>query len=85
MGCIILFNTLNLSTIEIKVKNNIYPSISDFRANAILFYENSFTFNSIDYIITSAALKVKDTILKAISNIKESKSSTILRASTKRS
>jgi hypothetical protein len=70
---------------EIKVKNNIYPFIGDFRANAILLYKNSLAFNSIDYIITSAALKVRDTILKAISNIKEGKGSTILRALTRRS
>jgi bromodomain-containing factor 1 len=66
------------------VKNNIYPSIDDFRANAILLYENSLAFNGIDYIITSAALEVRDTILKAISDIKESKGSTISRASTRR-
>jgi hypothetical protein len=66
------------------VKNNIYPSIDDFRANAILLYENSLTFNSINYIITSAALKVKDTILKAISDMKKGKGSTISKASTRR-
>jgi hypothetical protein len=67
-----------------KIKNNIYPFINDFRANAILLYENSLAFNSIDYIITSTALKVKDTILKAISNMKEGKGSTISRALTRR-
>jgi hypothetical protein len=63
-----------------KVKNNIYPSINDFRADIILLYKNSLNFNSIDYIVTSVALKVRDTILKAISDIEGGKGSTILRA-----
>jgi hypothetical protein len=64
---------------EIKVKNNIYPSIDDFRANAILLYENSLAFNGIDHIVTSAALELRDTILKAISNMERGKCSTALR------
>jgi len=63
-----------------KVKNNIYPSIDDFRADVILLYKNSLNFNSIDYIVTSVALKIRDTILKAISDIEGGKGSTILRA-----
>jgi hypothetical protein len=63
-----------------KVKNNIYPFINDFKADVILLYKNSFNFNGIDYIVTSVALKVRDTILKAISDIEGSKGSTILRA-----
>jgi hypothetical protein len=62
------------------VKNNIYPSIDDFRADVILLYKNSLNFNSIDYIVTSVALKIRDTILKAISDIEGGKGSTILRA-----
>jgi hypothetical protein len=63
-----------------KVKNNIYPSIDDFRADVILLYKNSLDFNGIDHIVTSVALKVRDTILKAISEIEKGKGSTILRA-----
>jgi hypothetical protein len=63
-----------------KVKNNIYPSINDFKADVILLYKNSLNFNSINYIVTSVALKVRDTILKAISDIEGGKGSTILRA-----
>jgi Bromodomain len=63
-----------------KVKNNIYPSINDFKADVILLYKNSLNFNGIDYIVTSVTLKVRDTILKAISDIKGGKGSTILRA-----
>jgi bromodomain-containing factor 1 len=70
---------------EMKMKNNIYPSMDDFRADAILLYENSLAFNGIDHIITSAALEVRDTILKAISDMKEGKGSTISRAPTRRS
>jgi len=66
-----------------KVKNNIYPSIDDFRADVILLYKNSLNFNSIDYIVTSIALKVRDTILKAISDIKGGKGSIILKASNR--
>jgi hypothetical protein len=77
-------NLINLGTIEIKVKNNIYHSLDEFRADAVLLYENSVVFNGIDYIITSAALEVRDTILKAISDIKEGKSSTTLRASIRK-
>ena len=50
--------------------------MDDFRADVILLYENSVNFNGIDHIITSAALKVRDTILKAISNMEEGKGST---------
>jgi bromodomain-containing factor 1 len=70
---------------EMKVKNNIYLSMNDFRADAILLYENSLAFNGIDHIITSAALEVRDTILKAISDIEEGKGSMILRALIRRS
>jgi hypothetical protein len=66
-----------------KVKNNIYPSINDFKADVILLYKNSLNFNGIDYIVTSVALKVRDTILKAISDIEGGKGSTILRALSK--
>jgi hypothetical protein len=66
-----------------KVKNNIYPFIDNFRTNVILLYKNSLNFNSIDYIVTSVALEVRDTILKAISNIERGKGSTILRALSK--
>jgi hypothetical protein len=62
------------------VKNNIYPFIDDFRANVILLYKNSLNFNSINHIVTSVTLKVRDTILKAISKIEKGKGSTILRA-----
>ena len=77
-------NPIDLGTMEMKVKNNIYHSIDDFRADAILLYENSLAFNGIDHIVTSAALEVRDTILKAISDIEEGKGSTILRASIRR-
>jgi Bromodomain len=63
-----------------KVKNNIYPSIDDFKADVILLYKNSLNFNGINYIVTSVALKVRDMILKAISDIEGGKGSTILRA-----
>ena len=66
-----------------KLKNNIYPSIDAFKANVILLYQNSVNFNGLDHIITSAALKVRDRILRLISDIEEGKNSTILRASTK--
>ena len=69
---------------ETKVKNNIYHSLDDIRADTILLYENSLAFNGIDHIITSATLKVRDTILKVISDIEEGKGSTILRASIRK-
>ena len=65
------------------MKNNIYPSMDDFRADVILLYKNSLDFNGIDYIVTSVALKVRDTILKAISEIEKGKGSMILRASSR--
>jgi hypothetical protein len=68
-------NPIDLGTIEMKVKNNIYPSMDDFRADVILLYQNCVDFNGIDHIITSAALKIRDTILKAISDMEEGKTS----------
>ena len=64
---------------EMKLKNNIYPSIDNFRADAILLYENSLAFNGIDHIVTSVALELRDTILKAISDVEGGKCSTALR------
>ena len=74
-------NPIDLGTMEMKVKNNIYPSMDDFRADVILLYKNSLDFNGIDHIVTSVALEVRDTIFNAISEIEEGKGSTILRAS----
>ncbi len=76
-------NPVDLGTIKMKVKNNIYHSMDDFRADVVLLYENSLNFNGIDHIITSAALEVRDTILEAISDIEQGKHSTILRASNR--
>jgi bromodomain-containing factor 1 len=78
-----VLNPIDLGTMEMKVKNNIYPSIDDFRADVILLYKNSLDFNGIDHIVTSVALEVRDTILKAISDIEGGKGSTILRASSR--
>jgi hypothetical protein len=69
-------NPIDLGTIETKVKNNIYHSIEDFKVDVVLLYQNSVDFNGIDHIITSAALEVQDTILKAISDMEEGKGST---------
>jgi hypothetical protein len=77
-------NPIDLGTMEMKVKNNMYHSLDEFRADSVLLYENSVVFNGIDHIITSAALEVRDTILKAISDIEEGKSNTTLRASIRK-
>ncbi|KUJ07251.1 Bromodomain-containing protein [Mollisia scopiformis] len=69
-------NPVDLSIIELKVKNNAYQSMDDLRADVILLYQNSVDFNGIDHIVTSAALEVRDTILKAISDMEEGKWST---------
>jgi hypothetical protein len=50
--------------------------MDNFRANAILLHQNSVDFNGIDHIVTSAALEVRDAILKAISDIEKGKGST---------
>ncbi len=78
-------NPIDLGIMEMKIKNNAYHSLDDFRADAILLYENSLAFNGIDHIVTSAALEVRDTILKAISDVDEGKGSTTLRASIRKS
>jgi hypothetical protein len=66
-------NPIDLSTIKIKVKNDKYLFIDEFRADVILLYQNSVNFNGIKHIITSAALEVRNTILKAISEMEEGK------------
>ncbi len=77
-------NPIDLGTIEMKVRDKMYPSIDELRADVILLYQNSVGFNGTDHIIiTSAAIKVRDTILKAISDIQEGKDSTSLRASAR--
>ena len=74
-------NPIDLGTIERKVKNDMYPSMDELRADVILLYQNSVDFNGADHIITSAAVEVRDTILGAIRNIQKGKDSTSLRAS----
>jgi hypothetical protein len=71
-----ILNPIDLSTIEMKVKNDTYLSIDEFRADVVLLYQNSVDFNGIEHIITSAALEVRDTILKAISDMEEGKGTT---------
>ena len=78
-----VLHPIDLGTIEVKVKNDIYPSIDEFRADVLLLYQNSVDFNGADHIITSAAIEVRDTILEAISNIQEGKDNTPLRASAR--
>jgi hypothetical protein len=77
-------NPIDLGAMEMKVKNNIYSSLDDFRADAILLYENSLAFNGIDHIITSTALEVRDTILRAINDLEGGTGSTTLRASIRK-
>ena len=74
---------IDLGTIEIKVKNDVYPSIDEFRADVILLHQNSVDFNGTDHIITSAALEVRDTILETVSDLQKGKDSTPLRASAR--
>lgn len=76
-------NPIDLGTIEMKVKNEMYSSIDELRVDVILLYQNSVDFNGIDHIITSTAVEVRDTILEAISDIQEGKDSTLLRASAR--
>jgi hypothetical protein len=76
-------NPIDLGTIQMKVKNNIYPSVDDFRADIVLLYQNSVDFNGIDHMITSIALEVRDTILNALNDMEKGKGSMMLRASTR--
>ena len=69
-------NPIDLGTIEIKLKDDMYPSIAEFRADINLLYQNSVDFNGIENIVTSAALDVRDTFLIAISDLEEGRSST---------
>jgi hypothetical protein len=66
-------NPIDLSTIEMKVKNDTDLSIDELRADVFLLYQNSIDFNGIEHIITSAALEVRNTILNAISEVEEGK------------
>jgi bromodomain-containing factor 1 len=60
-------NPIDLGTIETKIKSNMYQSMDAFKADVLLLYQNSVDFNGIDHAITRAALEVRDTILKTIS------------------
>jgi Bromodomain len=73
-------NPIEIGTIQVKVKNNIYSSIDDFTADVVLLYQNRVEFNGVDHIITSAALEVRDTILDAL---EEGKGRTRLRESNR--
>ena len=61
-----------------KLKDNIYPSMDAFRADAILLYQNSIDFNGIDHTIASAALEARERFLKAINDIEGGENSMIL-------
>ena len=51
--------------------------MGDFRAEVVL-HQNSVDFNGIDHIITSVTLEVRDTLLKAISDIEETEGDLLL-------
>lgn len=76
-------NPIDLGTIQVKVKNNKYSSVDNFRADVVLLYQNSVNFNGIDHIITSTALEVRDTILNALNDMEKGKGGMMLRASTR--
>ncbi|KAH6704281.1 hypothetical protein BKA61DRAFT_680537 [Leptodontidium sp. MPI-SDFR-AT-0119] len=75
-------NPIDLGTIRAKVKDNMYSSMDDFRADVALLHQNSVDFNGVDHIITSTALEVRDTILTALSDLEEGKYS-MFRSSTR--
>jgi hypothetical protein len=66
-------NPIDLSTIEMKAKNDTYLFIDELRADVFLLHQNSIDFNGIEHIITSAALEVRNTVLDAISEVEEGK------------
>lgn len=76
-------NPIDLGTIQLKVKNNIYLSVDDFKADVDLLYQNSVDFNGVEHIITSTALEIRDAILSALEDMEEGKSSMVLRASAR--
>ena len=76
-------NPIDLGTIQLKLKNDMYPSVDALKADVVLLYQNSVDFNGVDHIITSTALEVRDTILSAIDDLGEGKSSIMLRASSR--
>jgi len=59
-------NPIDLETIEIKMKQDLYPSLDKFRLDIELLYQNSVEFNGTDHFITRDALEVRNILLDAI-------------------
>jgi hypothetical protein len=69
-------NAIDLGTMEMKLKNDLYRSTTDFKADVALLYQNSVDFNGISHAVTSAAIEVRNAILNAVSEMEKGKTST---------
>jgi hypothetical protein len=64
-------NAIDLGTMEMKLKNDLYRSTTDFEADVALLYQNSVDFNGISHPVTSAAVEVRNAILHAVSEMEK--------------
>ena len=69
-------NAIDLGTMEMKLKKDLYRSTTDFKADVALLYQNSVDFNGINHPVTSAAIEVRNAILLAVSEMEKGKTST---------
>jgi bromodomain-containing factor 1 len=62
-------NQIDFDTMEQKLKQNLYPTLDDFKADVELIYTNALAFNGADHTVTNAAIEARDAVLNRIASI----------------
>jgi bromodomain-containing factor 1 len=62
-------NQIDFETMEHKLKQNLYPTLDDFKADVELIYTNALAFNGADHTVTNAAIEARDAVLNRIASI----------------
>jgi bromodomain-containing factor 1 len=62
-------NQIDFETMEHKLKQNLYSTLDDFKADVELIYTNALAFNGADHTVTNAAIEARDAVLNRIASI----------------
>ncbi len=60
---------VDLASMEKKLRDGLYPTMGDVRADVQLLYDNAEAFNGVDHIITKAASEVRESLLQKLNNL----------------
>jgi bromodomain-containing factor 1 len=64
-----ILNQIDLSTMEKKLKDGLYPTLQAVRDDVQLLYNNAVLFNGDPHTITTAALEVRDSLFVKLNNL----------------